>query len=118
MLAADRPSETTMTQPAAFTVHQGATLKFDVDYTGADGTPVEGLDTATAELRFSPGAEMAPVAATIAPETGTLSFAVPATETEYWPAGGSGIGFQVWLTYQDGTTEMILDGTISVNASY
>lgn len=108
-----------MTQPAAFTVYQGATLKFDVAYTGADGTPVEGLDTAQAELRFSPGAETAPRAADdIDPDTGTLSFSVPAADTEYWPAGGSGVGFQVWLTYEDTTTEMILEGTVNVQPSY
>lgn len=101
----------------ALTVHKGATLAFDVIYTADDGTPVSGLDTANAEIRFSPGAETAPLAGSITAATGTISFSVPPATTAAWTSS-AGIGFQVWIEYADGTVEMMLEGTIDAKEAY
>lgn len=101
----------------AFEVYQGSDLKFEVTYTGEDGTPVD-LTGATTEIRFSEAAATAPIAGTIDEANGVLSFLIPHATTQNWPTTTSGLGIQVWLTYVNGEREMVVDGTIQVLKSY
>ena len=99
-----------MSATAALSVYQGETLAFEISYLGNDGNPVPDLSGAATEIRLSSGQDA--ISGVVDDSTGSLSYEIPPTVTADWLTAG--LTFQVWMTYQSGKVEMVVEGAIDV----